>query len=80
MANVNFRLELRPSEAQRLVEILVAGLANGQPQSRVGVNVVLFEDDTRAGQRNGHGLHIMVDGRFTNDLFTTAHDVVIDPA
>ena len=38
---------------------------------------MLYDDDTRKGQRNGHGASVRVDGG-DNSLSATAYDLVID--
>lgn len=81
MSNVQFRLELTTAQTTDLIAMLVEGLAKtgvqvGQRGHRFALDVVLTEDDTRTGQRNGHRAVIHSD-RQSAGVFTTAYDVMV---
>jgi len=80
MANVTFRLELNTAATKTLISALVESLASttpGQRDFRTGLNVVLSEDDTRTGQRNGHRLALFADAQSAG-VYATAYDLVIN--
>jgi hypothetical protein len=82
MSNVQARLELNTASTKDLINLLVSSLASTGPQTgtrgyRATIDLVIYEDDTRKGQRNGHAARISVSGESAG-VFTTAYDVVVD--